>query len=114
MKREDKSRRSRRTPLKEKYANGWLSPAGWYWPSRAVGHRELADKLAKVKNYSGEYILERQGWIKVSDNDWYSIGDRPLTQAQIDFVFDWCQINKCEYPPDYIVFMIEDMNKGLL
>lgn len=102
-----------RKAVKQPYADGWLSPEGDYWPCRPQGHQELADYLSGSKSYDGEKILEGRGWIKVSTNKWYAI-DIYVTQAQIDFVFDWCRVNDRKYPPDHLRYMLEDRERGLI
>src|SRR5689334_24905207 len=99
------SLRSRLTPRKELYANGWLSPEGRYFPVRAEGHSDAANAITNVKGYgNGEEKLEKLNWAKVSDNRWLggNLGKQLLTQKQIDFIFDWCQLNGKKYPPPYV------------
>lgn len=96
-------------PKAESFSNGWLSPDGTYFECPAQGHLVAADVLAGASRYDGEKILESRGWAKVSDNRWFAVGRQELTQGQIDFIFDWCQINKRVYPPPFVHYIIEDM-----
>lgn len=104
----------RRTAIKERYADGWLSPEGDYWPCEPQGHLDLADYITNNDNYGGEKLLEGRGWTKVSMNQWFNNGRSRLTQAQIDFIFDWCRVNGKSYPPECLQCIIEDMDNGLL
>lgn len=90
---------------------------------KPCGHIAAADTITDTKKLSlrsppnaksGERKLEDANWAKVSDNQWFSgsLGKKPMTQKQIDFIFDWCQINNRKYPPDHVRFIIEDMDRG--
>lgn len=118
MKRPKLSRLSKpkclRTAQKERYADGWLSPEGDYWPCKPQGHLNLADYITNRDDYKGEKLLESRGWVKVSMNKWFGDGSLRLTQKQMDFIFDWCRLNGVKYPPECIQYVIEDMESGLL
>ncbi len=82
---------------------GWLSPEGKLYPCDYWGHSDLAHRLKL--SWRG-HIHGVSGWIHVQDghfrnpSPWHT-DDEPsvdATQAQIDFIFDWCQKHGKEMP----------------
>jgi hypothetical protein len=121
MKKANKSRKIKPSALADvRFWNGWLSPTGVFYNCGTWEHSTKARKLAgqEVKKYKGYYdgeqALEKLGWLKVSGGRWYSSNIRPMSQKQMDFVFDWCVAQKKMFPPDGIKFVIEAMEKGYL
>lgn len=65
--------------------NGWLLPDGRFVACRSYGHIEVVIELAGTPG-----AREPPGWIKLADGRWIP-SSIELSQAQIDFVWDWLQ-----------------------
>jgi hypothetical protein len=70
---------------------GWLAPDGRYWPCRDQEHAttavEIVNALRLLPKGDAMAHLEDLGWIHVSDGGGV-MGTSPLTQAQMDTLFD--------------------------
>ena len=72
--------------------SGWLSPGGKFYVCSYGCHGELADSLGK-----DTIVMENLGWIKLSQG-YLLEPKKPLTQKQIDIIFDWCSANNKRMP----------------
>lgn len=83
------------------------SPEGKFY--KADAHEVDAEHLCDILygkdfgiHYAGDY-LEEHGWVRlttslmweVRDNYWF---DKDLTQAQLDALWDWCELHNKHYP----------------
>jgi hypothetical protein len=70
---------------------GWLATDGRYWPCRDLQHAitavEIVNALHLVPKGDAMAHLEDLGWIHVFDSG-SVMGTSPLTQAQMDMLFD--------------------------
>jgi hypothetical protein len=70
---------------------GWLATDGRYWPCRDLQHAttavEIVNALRLVPKGDAMAHLEDLGWTHVFD-DGSVMGTSPLTQAQMDTLFD--------------------------
>ena len=94
--------------------NGWLAPDGVYYPVDRHGHWMAADRLSKDFRFAfwgdPQAVLERKGWIKLSDDIWVYLPYchngmaryKMPTEAQLTFIHHWCQSKRVSYPPAYI------------
>ncbi len=86
--------------------NGWLSIDGIFYTVEGATHARAA-YMVLVKKFPKkdwtdkdvEQLLEKLGWLKLKDNKWYSLGRKELTQGQLDFLFDWCNLRRITFPP---------------
>jgi hypothetical protein len=86
-------------PLPEKdwshnWTCGWLTPEGDFYGCEYSGHQALCEKLGL-----DSYQIERRGWIKYQRREWIGyFGKDPITQKQIDALWDWSRATKKKYP----------------
>jgi hypothetical protein len=70
---------------------GWLAADGRYWPCRDLEHAttavEIVDALRLAPKGDAMAHLEDLGWMHVFDSGGI-MGIKPLTQAQMDTLFD--------------------------
>ena len=91
---------------------GYLDRNGKFYACHAWGHVELAHKLDR----GGEKALEAKGWMTLKGDPpigvfrWFYLAERPPypSNAQWNYVFDWCIKKKITFPPNYIDFVWED------
>ena len=96
-----------------KDCDGWLSPEGELIKCDMAAHLRLAGLIVEdrypeqhcIKNRPDE-ILIRHNWIKKCSSEngtmgygWFPM--TPLTQAQLDFIYDW-STERGFWIPDYI------------
>ena len=101
--------------------DGWLSPEGdcYAFSYSYSGHELLAEaiietlhlreKIEKKAFYTimeDSDFLESLGWVRLSTTLMWSVRlnesyweDKELTQAQIDTLFDWCNVHAMDFPP---------------
>ena len=95
--------------------DGWLSPEGdcYAFSYGYSGHELLAEAiiealhLQKVSTIMEDSdFLESLGWIRLSTTFMWDVRlnegyweDKELTQAQIDILFDWCNVHAMNFPP---------------
>lgn len=72
---------------------GWLSPTGKLYPCEYFEHDYTARSLGFRQTLRGD----NGGFVKLQIGEWLQpYGD--LTQAQIDTIFDWCQVHGQKIP----------------
>jgi hypothetical protein len=95
---------------------GWILPDGTFYGCAYSQHISLADWICEtlgIKVDNGEKYGEKQGWLKIGQTFLGEKNDRtvflrgenqPLTQKQIDTMFEWCKNTKTPFPK----WMIEE------
>lgn len=83
--------------------DGWLTPEGYFYPCKPWQHNIilviLGKKVVTFLSCNAEARVELLGWLKLQESRWLSVDyDRPITQSQLDFIFDWCQVHNKELP----------------
>jgi hypothetical protein len=73
--------------------NGWLSPDGRFYECDYTEHWTTAEDLVIESGYKcdigdGELTLEKRGWVKRSDTEWYCPMKNP-TQSQLDVLLSF-------------------------
>jgi hypothetical protein len=74
---------------------GWILPDGTFLPCRWHGHREVVLDYFKSDTVDVERRAECLGWAKLtrqlSDSTPMLYCQKPITKAQLNTLFDWCQ-----------------------
>ena len=79
---------------KHDWTCGWLTPDGEFYGCEFGGHQTLCEKLGE-----DSYRIELRGWIKYQRREWIGyFGKDPITQKQIDAIWDWSQATGKKYP----------------
>ncbi|UMZ73803.1 hypothetical protein [Natranaerofaba carboxydovora] len=85
---------------------GWLTPHGKFYSCKPCGHRNLAEDIIEKYNINSrgninaDYILEKEGYIRITEDNVYSmetsmynIDDesffRKVTQKQLEFLLSY-------------------------
>ena len=86
---------------------GWIGTNGAFYACNTTEHRSLAAIICKqvlgFETWNEEGALEERGWVKVTKSSYYGkspafFRKKPLTQAQINTIFDWYQAHGEEMP----------------
>lgn len=83
---------------------GWLLPDGKLYACRYREHERLAWQLGAGDRY--HMFFGVPGWLHLEDGTWRvpnalrheGVEPTVVTQAQIDTIFDWCQVHEKELP----------------
>lgn len=101
--------------------DGWLSPEGdcYAFSYNCCGHELLAEAIIETLHLREKIekkifyattedsdFLESLGWVRLSTTLMWGVRlnegyweDKELTQAQIDVLFDWCNVHAMSFPP---------------
>lgn len=75
------------------WTSGWLSLDGDFYGCEYTAHTRLAHKLG-----FDDGAPDKQGWIKYQRREWVYVGRNPITQKQIDALYDWSVAMKRPIP----------------
>lgn len=79
---------------------GWITPSGDFLSCDREWRHAVVAGLAIPGSVDAELEAERRGWLRISAE---GLGGaafqcaRPLTQAQIDKLWDWCEEIGCDF-----------------
>lgn len=98
--------------------DAWLSPDGKFYEGEghSVCAEWICDILFGLKEedlpYSAESYLVERHWLKVTTTFMWGLylADKPyfeMTQAQMNSLFDWCQLHKRQMPEKIYIIEVE-------